>query len=80
MENEVLNWIRELCKERFKISEISFKELSTIDIFYIYVEVYAKFGIILPLENGDFLNSNISLAKNIASKCYNPNSKIRLKD
>lgn len=67
MEHDILIWIQELCKNQLKVSEISFKELSTIDLFYIYVEVYAKFGILLPLENGDFLNSNIDLAKYIVN-------------
>lgn len=67
MEQDILIWIQELCKNQLKVSEISFKELSTIDLFYIYVEVYAKFGILLPLENGDFFNSNIDLAKYIVN-------------
>lgn len=67
MENDILIWIKNLCKNQLRVSDISFKELSAIDLFYLYVEVYAKFGIILPLENGDFLNSGIDLAKYIAN-------------
>ena len=67
MENDILVWIRNLCKDKLKVSRISFKELSAIDLFYLYVEVYAKYGIMLPLENGNFLNSNDDLAKYIAS-------------
>ena len=67
MENDILVWIRNLCKDKLMVSRISFKELSAIDLFYLYVEVYAKYGIMLPLENGNFLNSNDDLAKYIAS-------------
>ena len=78
MENEILNWINNLCKDKLKVSEISFRELSITDLFYVYVEVYAKFGILLPMENGDFLNSNIDFAKYIVSYCNNKNSDNRL--
>lgn len=80
MENVILNWIHELCKYQLKVSEISFNDLSIIDLFYVYIEVYAKYGIILPLENGNFLNSSTGLAKYIADNCDKQRSEIRSRE
>lgn len=48
--------------QTLKKKSISMRELSPVDLFYLYIEIYKEYGILLPVNNAEHLESIDTLA------------------
>lgn len=46
----VKDWLENLLIKRFNARDLSIENLSYLDMFYLYIEIYRQYGIKLPVE------------------------------
>lgn len=57
--NFIKNWFIELLNKKFNIKSESINKLSSLDLFYLYVEIYKNFNVKLTIE--EITDDNLSL-------------------